>query len=166
MAGRAVVFGFFQKDNPEGGTAAEQRLGLSWDAPPACAPAPGPRAPHAPVFFFFLNFRWCLTYLCSLNFAAMTLMMLQEVKPLHDPESSHLLKLFLLAPDLPHPSSGPVSFPLVPSTESIAPQSSLQAEQRAASSESSKNPMRFPWTTLSSSVACINIPKSKHWITF
>ena len=53
VAGRAVVFGFFQKDNAEGGTAAEQRLGLSWDVPPACAPAPGPRAPHAPVLFFF-----------------------------------------------------------------------------------------------------------------
>ena len=65
--------------------------------------------------------------------------------------SSHLLKLFLLAPDLPHPRSGPVSFPLVPSTESIAPQSSLQAEQRAASPENYKNPMNFPWTTLSSS---------------
>ena len=62
--------------------------------------------------------------------------------------SSHLLKLFLLAPDLPHPRSGPVSFPLVPSTESVAPQSSLQAEQRAASPENYKNPMNFPWTTV------------------
>lgn len=54
-AGGAAVFGFLQTDNADSGTAAERRHGLSQDAPLACAPARGPRAPRARPFFRFLN---------------------------------------------------------------------------------------------------------------